>query len=147
MASLKYVILVGNLTRDPQVRNTPGGAVVADIGMAINEKYKNKSGEMQEIVTYVDVVAWGRQAEVCQQYLHKGSPVLIEGRLQLDQWESKEGEKRSKLRVRADRIQFLSGPRREGNGNGAPAGAPNGERMAAPPPPPDDAGNGGPDPF
>ncbi|MCX7008958.1 MAG: single-stranded DNA-binding protein, partial [Kiritimatiellaeota bacterium] len=69
MASLNYVILVGNLTRDPQVRNTPGGAVVADIGMAINEKFKNKAGEMQETVTYVDVVAWGRQAEVCQQYL------------------------------------------------------------------------------
>ena len=146
MASLNYVILVGNLTRDPQVRNTPGGAVVADIGMAVNEKYKNKAGEMQEIVTYVDVVAWGRQAEVCQQYLHKGSPVLIEGRLQLDQWESKEGEKRSKLRVRADRIQFLSSPRRDGNG--APGGAPNGERPAAPmTPPPDDAGPGGPDPF
>jgi single-strand DNA-binding protein len=140
MASLNYVILVGNLTRDPQVRNTPGGATVADLGMAINEKYKNKNGEMQEIVTYVDVVAWGRQAEVCQQYLHKGSPVLIEGRLQLDQWESKEGEKRSKLRVRADRIQFLSGPRREGNG-----AAPTGDRPA--PPPPTDEGAPGPDPF
>ena len=144
MASLNYVILVGNLTRDPQVRTTPGGAVVGDISMAVNEKFKNKAGEMQETVTYVDVVAWGRQAEVCQQYLHKGSPVLIEGRLQLDQWESKEGEKRSKLRVRADRIQFLSsGPRREGNG------APGDERPATPPPPPspDDAANGGPDPF
>ncbi len=142
MASLNYVILVGNLTRDPQVRNTPGGATVADLGMAINEKYKNKNGEMQEIVTYVDVVAWGRQAEVCQQYLHKGSPVLIEGRLQLDQWESKEGEKRSKLRVRADRIQFLSGPRREGNG------AAGGERPpSAPPPPPAEDAPGGPDPF
>lgn len=141
MASLNYVILVGNLTRDPQVRNTPGGAVVADIGMAINEKYKNKAGEMQETVTYVDVVAWGRQAEVCQQYLHKGSPVLIEGRLQLDQWESKEGEKRSKLRVRADRIQFLSSPRREG------AGAPNGDRPPSAMPPPADDMPGGPDPF
>lgn len=141
MASLNYVILVGNLTRDPQVRNTPGGAVVADIGMAINEKFKNKAGEMQETVTYVDVVAWGRQAEVCQQYLHKGSPVLIEGRLQLDQWESKEGEKRSKLRIRADRIQFLSGPRREGNG------APNGDRPPAPTPPPSEDMPGGPDPF
>jgi single-strand DNA-binding protein len=141
MASLNYVILVGNLTRDPQVRKTPSDATVADLGMAINEKYKNKNGEMQEIVTYVDVVAWGRQAEVCQQYLHKGSPVLIEGRLQLDQWESKEGEKRSKLRVRADRIQFLSGPRREGSG------APNGERPAAPPPPAGDEGAPGHDPF
>ena len=140
MASLNYVILVGNLTRDPQVRTTPGGAVVGDISMAVNEKFKNKAGEMQETVTYVDVVAWGRQAEVCQQYLHKGSPVLIEGRLQLDQWESKEGEKRSKLRVRADRIQFLSsGQRREENG------APNGARPSAPPPS-DEAGPG-PEPF
>jgi len=144
MASLNYVILVGNLTRDPRLRNTKPdntGIAVADLSIAINEKYKNKSGELQEIVTYVDIVAWGRQAEVCQQYLHKGSPVLIEGRLQLDQWESKEGEKRSKLQVRADRIQFLSSPRREGNG-----AAPTGDRPPAPPPPSDE-GAPGPDPF
>ena len=144
MANLNYVVLAGNLTRDPQVRNTPGGTAVADLGLAINEKFKNKSGELQENTTYVDVVAWGRQAEVCQQYLHKGSPVLIEGRLQLDQWESKEGEKRSKLRIRADRVQFLGGgPRRENNG-----AAPTGDRPAAPPPPPpDDAAASGPEPF
>ena len=116
MANLNYVVLAGNLTRDPQVRNTPAGTAVADLGLAINEKFKNKTGELQENTTYVDVVAWGRQAEVCQQYLHKGSPVLIEGRLQLDQWESKEGEKRSKLRVRADRVQFLNAPSRRPEG-------------------------------
>ena len=137
MASLNYVVLAGNLTRDPVVRNTPSGTAVADLGLAVNEKYKNKAGEMVETTCYVDVVAWGRQAEVCQQYLHKGSPVLIEGRLQLDQWESKEGEKRSKLRVRADRVQFLStGQRRQEN---APAAAGNHVEAAPeqPPPPPD----------
>jgi len=142
MANLNYVVLAGNLTRDPQVRNTPGGTAVADLGLAINEKFKNKTGELQESTTYVDVVAWGRQAEVCQQYLHKGSPVLIEGRLQLDQWESKEGEKRSKLRVRADRVQFLNaGGRRNETGGDQPAG-----RLAAPPAN-DEAPLTGPDPF
>ena len=142
MASLNYVILVGNLTRDPQVRTTPGGTAVADLGLAVNEKFKNKSGELQESTTYVDIVAWGRTAELCQQYLHKGSPVLIEGRLQLDQWESKEGEKRSKLRVRADRVQFLSsgsGQRRENGGEQPAAGAP--------PPPPPPPQNDEPPPF
>ena len=142
MANLNYVVLAGNLTRDPQVRNTPGGATVADLGLAINEKFKNKSGELQESTTFVDIVAWGRTAELCQQYLHKGSPVLIEGSLQLDQWESKEGEKRSKLRIRADRVQFLgSGGRRNENG-----GEQAGSRPAAPPAP-DEAAPGGPDPF
>ncbi|TAN37791.1 MAG: single-stranded DNA-binding protein [Verrucomicrobia bacterium] len=138
MASLNYVVLAGNLTRDPQVRTTPGGTAVADLGVAINEKFKNKAGELQESTTYVDIVAWGRQAEVCQQYLHKGSPVLIEGRLQLDQWESKEGEKRSKLRIRADRVQFLSSGQRRENGGEQPAAA------GAPPPP---AHNDEPPPF
>ena len=137
MASLNYVVLAGNLTRDPVVRNTPSGTAVADLGLAVNEKYKNKAGELVETTCYVDVVAWGRQAEVCQQYLHKGSPVLIEGRLQLDQWESKEGEKRSKLRVRADRVQFLSGPGRPSEGQ--PTADSRGPEAAPdqPPPPPD----------
>ena len=142
MANLNYVVLAGNLTREPQVRSTPGGTAVADLGLAINEKFKNKNGEFQESTTYVDVVAWGRQAEVCQQYLHKGSPVLIEGRLQLDQWESKEGEKRSKLRVRADRVQFLSaGGRRNENGGDQPASRP------AAAPAIDEAPPTGPEPF
>jgi len=137
MASLNYVVLAGNLTRDPVVRNTPSGTAVADLGLAVSDKYKNKAGELVETTCFVDIVVWGRQAEFCQQYLHKGSPALIEGRLQLDQWESKEGEKRSKLRVRADRVQFLStGQRRQ---ESAPPVAGNHAEAAPeqPPPPPD----------
>ena len=110
MASYNRVLLMGNLTRNPEIRYTPSGTAVADLGLAVNESFKNKAGEMVEQTCFVDVVVWGRQAETASEYLHKGSPVFVEGRLQLDQWESKEGEKRSKLRVRADRVQFLGGP-------------------------------------
>ena len=108
MASINRVFLMGNLTRDPQVRQIPSGTSVADLGLAVNETYRNKSGEQVESTCFADVVVWGRQAEACGEYLSKGSPVFIEGRLQLDQWESKDGDKRSKLRVRADRVQFLT---------------------------------------
>ncbi len=110
MASLNRVILAGNLTRDPEVRYTPSGMAVADLRLAVNERYKDSTtNEWKEKAVYVDVVVWGRQAETSGQYLSKGSPVLIEGRLQLDQWENQQGEKRSKLRVNASRVQFLSG--------------------------------------
>ena len=121
MGSANFVLLMGNLTRDPEVRQIPSGMTVADLGVAVSEKYKNKTGELVETVCFVDVVVWGRLAETCGQYLKKGSPVLLEGKLQLDQWTDKEGEKRSKIRVRADRVQFLSSNRRdEGGGGGAP---------------------------
>ena len=120
MASMNRVFLAGNLTRDPEVRHIPSGIAVADLGLAINESYKSKSGEMVENTIFVDVVVWGRQAETSGEYLSKGSPVLIEGRLQLDAWETKEGDKRSKLRVRADRVQFLSSPRKA-DYSGAPS--------------------------
>lgn len=107
MASLNRVFLMGNLTRDPEVRYTPKGTAVADISMAINMTYRTQDGSDREEVVYVDVVTWGRQAETCGQYLSKGSPVFVEGRLQLDQWEDKDGQKRSRLRVRAERVQFL----------------------------------------
>lgn len=112
MASLNKVLLVGNLTRDPEVRYIPSGTAVAELGLAVSEKFKNREGQEVESTVFVDVVVWARQAETCGEYLSKGSPVLIEGRLQLDQWESKEGEKRSKIRVRAERVQFLGSPRR-----------------------------------
>jgi single-strand DNA-binding protein len=113
MASLNKVMLIGNLTRDVQLKQTPKGQAVADLGLAVNEKYKTPDGEVKENVTYVDVVLWGKQAEIAAEYLAKGSPVFIEGRLQLDQWES-EGQKRSKMRVRADRMQFLPSGGRKG---------------------------------
>jgi single-strand DNA-binding protein len=108
MASFNKCILLGNLTRDPEMRYTPSGTAVADIGLAVNEQYKNKAGETVDETVFVDVVVWGRQAETANEYLSKGSSVLIEGKLQLDQWENQQGEKRSKMRVRADRVQFLT---------------------------------------
>ena len=108
MASYNKVIIVGNLTRDPEQKFTSSGTAVADLGLAINESFKNKAGETVENTVFVDVVVWGRQAETAAEFLSKGSSVLIEGKLQLDQWENEAGEKRSKMRVRADRVQFLT---------------------------------------
>ena len=137
MASLNRVFLIGNLTRDPEVRYLPSGMAVGDLSLAISESFKNKAGELVESTCFVDIVVWGKQAETCEKYLSKGSPVMIEGSLQLDKWTSKEGENRSKLRVRAQRVQFLgsrSGEAREGKGKGSGAAAP-----AEPPPPPEES--------
>jgi single-strand DNA-binding protein len=108
MASLNKVFLMGNLTRDPEVRYTPGGAAVCELGLAVNRRYTSNNQEHEE-VCFIDVVVWGKQAESSGRYLEKGAPVLIEGRLQLDQWQDKNsGANRSKLRVVAERVQFLS---------------------------------------
>jgi single-strand DNA-binding protein len=107
-ASLNKVLLMGNLTRDPEVRYTPKGTAVGDLAIAINDSYKAQDGTIKETVTYVDIEVWGRQAETCKQYLTKGRPIFVEGQLKLDQWEQ-DGQKKSKLRVRADRVQFLGG--------------------------------------
>ena len=112
MGSMNMVVLMGNLTRDPELRRTPSGQAVADIGMAVSEKYKTKDGEEAQSTCFVDIVAWGKQAEACSQYLAKGSAVVVEGKLQLDQWQTAAGEKRYKLRVRATRVQFVGAPRR-----------------------------------
>jgi single-strand DNA-binding protein len=119
MASFNRVILVGNLTRDPELRYLASGTAVTDIGLAVNDRRKNQSGEWVEETTFVDVTLWGRTAEVCSEYLTKGSPVLIEGRLKLDTWEAQDGQKRSKLKVVGDRMQMLSG-RGQGAGEGGP---------------------------
>jgi single-strand DNA-binding protein len=108
MANLNRVLLIGNLTRDPEVRYTPKGTAVADIGIAVNRVYSGEDGEKKEEVTFVDVTLWGRQAEVAQEYLKKGRQVFIEGRLQLDTWDDKQtGQKRSRLRVVAENMQML----------------------------------------
>lgn len=109
MPDLNKVMLMGNLTRDPDVRFTPKGTAVGDIGLAINSSYKNQEGQQKDEVTFVDVVLWGRQAETCKEHLSKGAPVFVEGKLKLEQWETKEGEKKTKLKVQADRVQFLNG--------------------------------------
>jgi single-strand DNA-binding protein len=118
MANLNRVLLIGNLTRDPEVRYTPKGTAVTEIGLAVNRIYSGEDGEKKEETTFVDVTLWARQAEIAGQYLKKGRPVFIEGRLQLDSWDDKQtGQKRSKLRVVAENIQLL-GSRQEGEGSG-----------------------------
>lgn len=114
MTTLNRVLLIGNLTRDPESRQLQSGSVVADLGVAVNERHRSAQGEVIERTCFADVVVWGKQAEVCAKYLQKGAPVFIEGRLQLDQWQTSAGEKRSRLRIKADRVQFL--PRRRSNG-------------------------------
>ena len=115
MASMNRVFLAGNLTRDPALRKTSSGTAVADLGLAVTETYNNKEGQQVESTCFAEVVVWGRLAENCQEYLGKGSPVLIEGRLETDSWQTEKGEKRSRVQIRADRVQFLGRPR-----NGVP---------------------------
>src|SRR5947208_4997408 len=115
MASFNRVILLGNLTRDVEVKYLQSGMAVAEIGLAVNDRRKGQNGEWIEETTFVDITLWGRTAEVAGEYLSKGSPVLIEGRLKLDQWE-KDGQKHSKLRVTGDRLQML--PKSSGGGGG-----------------------------
>jgi len=107
MASLNKVMLIGNLTRDPELRYTPSGVAVVNLRLAVNRRYKDRTGELKEDTCFINVVAWDKQAEVCNQYLSKGRPVFIEGRLQTRSWENSEGQKRSVVEVRAERIQFL----------------------------------------
>ena len=108
MASFNKVILLGNLTRDPEVRYTPKGSAVCDLGIAINRVYTPEGGERREEVTFVDVVLWARLAEIAGEYLRKGRPVFIEGRLQMDSWDDKQtGQKRTKLRVVGESMQLL----------------------------------------
>ena len=128
MASYNRVILVGNLTRDVELRYTPSGTAVTEIGLAVNDRRKSASGEWIEETTFVDVTLWGRTAEVASEYLSKGSNMLVEGRLKLDRWESKDGQKMSKLRVVGERMQMLgsrggSGGGGGGGGRGSSSGA------------------------
>jgi single-strand DNA-binding protein len=120
MASFNKVILVGNVTRDPEIKYIASGTAVTEVGLAVNDRRKTPSGEWVEETTYVDVTLWGRTAEVAGEYVTKGSPLLIEGRLKLDTWE-KEGKKNSKLRVVGERMQLL-GSRGAGGGNSGSGG-------------------------
>lgn len=122
MSSLNRVFLAGNLTRDPQLKQTGAGQAVADLGLAVNESYKNRDGETVETTCFADIVVWGRQAESCCQYLGKGSGVLVEGCLQFDRWETPEGDARTKLKVRALRVQFIGRPKQAGDAVQAEAG-------------------------
>lgn len=119
-SSLNKVMLLGNLTRDPETRNTPNSQVCV-FGLAVNREWKNRSGEAQKEVLFVDVEVWGRSAEACARFLSKGRQVLVEGRLKLDQWETDQGQKRSKIKVVGENVQFLGGGQKkdsQGGGGG-----------------------------
>ncbi len=117
MPNLNRVMLMGNLTRDPELRYLPSNTAVAGIGLAINRRWRNQQGEQQEETTFIDCEAFGRQAETINQYLRKGKPVFIEGRLKLDQWQDRDGNKRSKLKVVIERFEFIDS-RESGGGGG-----------------------------
>src|SRR5262245_64267719 len=132
MANFNKVILAGNLTRDPELRYTPKGTAIAKLGLAINRTWKNEAGESKEEVTFVDVDAFGRQAEVIAQYLKKGRPILIEGRLRYETWDDKQtNQKRSRLGVVLESFQFLDSGRKDEGAPGAPGAAPARPRPAA----------------
>lgn len=113
MVSLNKVFLIGNLTRDPELRYIPSGTAVAKFGLAVNRTYTTQEGERKEEPCFVDIVTWGKTAENCANYLSKGRLVFVEGRLQFSSWETPDGQKRNKLDVVAQRVQFLGGPRAE----------------------------------
>jgi single-strand DNA-binding protein len=122
MASLNKVLLIGNLTRPPELRYTPNGTAVADLRLAVNRNYTTAAGEKREEACFLTVVVWGKQAESCGEYLDKGSGVFVEGRLQTRDWEAKDGQKRTVTEVVAERVQFMS--RTKGPGAAAGQGAP-----------------------
>ena len=130
MSNYNKVLLMGRLTRDPELRYTPQGTPVADIGLAVNREY-TAGDERRKETTFVDVTAWRRQAEVICQYLTKGSPVFVEGHLVTDTWEAQDGQKRSRLKVVLDGFQFIDGPRRDqGDGGGGGANRAGGDRVS-----------------
>ena len=131
MASFNRVVLMGNLTRDVEVRYLQSGMAVADVGLAVNDRRKNQAGEWVEETTFVDVTLWGRTAEVAGEYLSKGSPILVEGRLKLDSWES-DGQKRTKLKVVGEKMQMVGG--RGGGGGSNPSGQQSNSNYSEPAP-------------
>jgi single-strand DNA-binding protein len=131
MATYNKVLIMGNLTRDPELKQTPSNQSVAQIGLALNRKFKDREGNMREEVTYVDCEAWGRTAEVMSQYLSKGKPVFIEGRLKLDQWQDKDGNNRSKMKVVIESFQFIDS--KGGQSSQPPANGTNPAPQTAPP--------------
>ncbi len=140
MASLNKVLLIGNLTRDPEIRYTPSGSAVGDLRLAVSRKYRTQDGQDHEETCFVTVTVWGRSAETCGEYLRKGSPLLVEGRLKYEEWE-KDGQKSNRLSVVAERTQFLGSPRGAlQDGPSGPAAArpqpPSAARGSAPTPPP-----------
>ena len=156
MASLNKVMLIGNLTRDPEVRYTPKGTAVTDIGLAVNRSYSTEGGDRREETTFVDITLWGRQAEIAGQYMKKGRPIYVEGRLQMDTWQDKQtGQNRSRLKIIGENFQFLGGRDDSGGGGGGGGGQQNyggggqqnygggGNQYDSGPPPQQQGGGGG----
>lgn len=110
MANFNRVFLIGNLTRDPELKYVPGGTAVSNLRLAVNNRYRDKNGEYKDVACFITVVVWGRQAENCNQYLNKGSAVFVEGTLQSRSWQTSDGQKRNVIEVRANRVQFLGKP-------------------------------------
>jgi single-strand DNA-binding protein len=135
MAYLNKVFLIGNLTRDPELRVTPKGTAICQFGLAVNRQFKDESGQTRDETAFIDIEAWGKQGELVAKYLTKGSPAMVEGRLKLDQWEDKQsGQKRSKLKVVLENVQFLSGGNRAaGGGSGSEEGVDQTVERHAPP--------------
>ncbi len=130
MASYNKVLLMGNLTRDVELKQTAGNQSVAEIGLAVNRRFKDRDGNDREETTFVDCEAWGRTAEVMAQYLAKGRPVFVEGRLKLDSWQDQSGNKRSKMRVVVESFQFIDSKGGGGNSGGGRSSAPQREPAA-----------------
>ena len=139
MASFNKVVLLGNLTRDPELKKSPNGVSVAKLRLAVNETYKDRqTGQPKEVACFVDVAVWDKQAESCGQYLTRGSQILVEGRLVYEEWKNAQGESRNRLSVRADRVQFINTARRPEGAAAAPASsapAPGGPAAAPAPAP------------
>ncbi len=127
MANFNKVFLMGNLTKDPELRYTPQGTAVVNLRLAVNRRFKNKNQELKEEVCFITAVVWNKQAETCNQYLHKGSPCFVEGRLQSRSWEDNTGQKRNVIEVRAERVQFLGAAPAKVTGEREPAPEPSGE--------------------
>lgn len=141
MASLNKVVLLGNLTKDPELKRSPSGVAVTKLRLAVNEMLRDRAtGQLKEVPCYVDVTVWDRQAETCGQHLTKGSQVIVDGRLTYDEWKTQQGEMRSRLGVRADRVQFLGSSKKQPDGGAAAQAAPAAPvapvAPAAVPPPP-----------
>ena len=132
MPNFNKVLLMGNLTRDPEKRFLPSNAVVCNLGMAVNRKYRDQEGELQEAVTFIDCDAWGSTAETISKHLHKGEPIFIEGRLRLDQWKDADGTDRSKLKVVVEKFQFIGArPTQESGEHEQATAPPAGEEVEA----------------
>lgn len=143
MASFNKVILLGNLTRDPETRVTPGGLSICKLALAVNRRFRTKEGEQREEVTYVDIDAFGAQAETISKYASKGTAILVEGRLRLDQWENQQGEKRRQLTVVLENFQFAGGGRGESGGGSGDGGSGGGYENSSPPRRSGGGGSGG----